>query len=715
MRADDEFLSAFSFADEASSLRLSADRRRPASPSPVRGPSASSPTLCSLVSDAPLYSSVYPFDFYGVGSTAAGSSSAPPALAAAAAATAGTAYSYGAWNAWKDRGAESCAAAEAAVYTAEKQRRVLKMEMDLAAEQRGRLEARMALRQQHSASRRSPDAVDGAAASVSRGSSAQGGTSSHVLCDEAERRMCELVSSREASAEVLAPPPCSPSPPSAHVQAAAAAATGPLFADDPAVAAAAEASETTAPPSPLKAKPAAFARSTEVKSYTAASPAEAVDCFARSSTASPSPSRAGPETEWSESPSASRAASERRSPRTAAAADATTTTAAAPASSSFAPKASTRVSAERPPSQPSPPATQSSPPQSSRARKSPSRSRAAASVEELQTRREPQKSLNAFLEEEEEEQRMYAAYQRKLARIQQALRTSHLRPSAAEGSASIEARLAYQQRRHIGTPSAYHPDDAIGGKGSAWPLQRPAEPHAVAATAASCSTDRRTLYATAGPLLRRAPSLESAAVVVTQVGGPACQLRWDFVHSGNVVVSPDGLVCRADAADAIALIEAEYADRLHDVLPRLIIPFYAIGSLGATRDTLIFAFRWISSSSFKSDGARPPALAFGFATRGFTGYGTETPAFLYLSSGTIAQGLPTLDNLDVEHRYGPPYRPGLELAARLDLRRGELEFFVESVSMGVAFRFCPARHPAPLYPVVVFSMEGDTAELLYSA
>ncbi|TPP48997.1 hypothetical protein CGC20_27080 [Leishmania donovani] len=281
---------------------------------------------------------------------------------------------------------------------------------------------------------------------------------------------------------------------------------------------------------------------------------------------------------------------------------------------------------------------------------------------------------------EDEEQRLYEAYKQKLARIQEALR-----PPSGTGvlcaTASFEACRAHQRRYRLTTPAL-------------WSSTPPALP--------SSSPPLRTTGEL--PLVRRAPSTGSYADPVAPLScGRQRQLRWDIAHSGNIVVSSDGYVCKADATDALALIEREYEGRLEDVLQRLVIPFYAMGNLGLTRGSLTFAVR------------RAPALAFGFATRAFTGYGTEAPAFLYLSTGAIAQGVSTTTSAGAERPYGAPYAPGSELAARLDLEHGELEFYVEGVSMGVAFRFCPARHPAPLFPVAVFSAEMDLAELLYSA
>ncbi|KPA79430.1 hypothetical protein ABB37_05270 [Leptomonas pyrrhocoris] len=606
----------------------------------------------------------------------------------------------------------SSARAAAAVSAAEKQRQVLQMEMDLAEEQRRRLAARMASARRNVTPPTDTGSVpvrSGLEDEVRVGSSAahaspEGCDSGTVKKEEEQMEEEETMTSsddtpsREFSAE--APPPCSPSPPSAHAAKDAAL----LLEQD-------LRSKPRASVTPPRAPQNAFARSPEVTGSPAKEAADWENDRMPETAPSPSPSRANAEENMMTLPVA-RATSEKRSPRSASAHNKTVRR---------SPGRQQQQTFKRrsPPHVPS--STLESP---SRKVASPSRSPSSTFHG-----RHGQAEVMSTAEEEEEE-RLYAAYRRKLARIQNALRMSGL-CSTADGFASLEAQLAHQQRPALRTPHLGEPNRqyrADFSRATSPPLALVMTPHSHRSVEelsdAAAAAARR-------PLIRRAPSLGFNSVAPLP-GSPPRQLRWDLAHSGNIVVSPDGNVCRTDATDAIHLIEEEYADRLAEVLPRLLIPFYAVGDLGTTHGSLLFSFRWIAPTPGKARGPRQgspstttstsaprvPALAFGFATRAFTGVGTEAPAFLYLSTGEIAQGLRAPGDSSAAaaaRSYGAPYRPGLELAARLDMRVGELEFFVESVPMGVAFRFCPALHPAPLFPVVVFSAESDGAELLYSA
>ncbi|KPI89266.1 hypothetical protein ABL78_1599 [Leptomonas seymouri] len=718
MRADDEYLSAFSFHD-AAPLRAPPKARRPKSPSPIRGRSSSTPTLYSMTSDADFAVPPYPSEFYNP--------STAPAAAPPSHLDAWTASSYG-YEAWKshafhrkrEEGA-TLAEVNAAVSAAEKQRQVLKMEMDLAEEQRRRLEARMSSSRLNSVQPTNPQGatvapeVGRTGTESSTRALAEGGDGMIEETGEAgETATCDAAPVRDFSEE--APPPFSPSPPSAHASTNAA-----LFLDEDA-----ERKATTSF-TPPQAAHANFTGVLGMKRYAANEVAGVGDAPLRDRTPSPSPSRVAAQVAR---PSVvERAESERCSRRS---------------------PSSQRTSMLR---SPEPPQQQRHPSKKFGPAHIPSCARESSSDSAASPPRDSSAALkegysNGCMDElseghegeQEEEERLYAAYQRKLARIQEALRMSSL-CSTAEGFASAEAQLAHHQRQRLCTPALRAPcrrfvEDLSGVTAhlrETMPME--VSSHTLVMTSPSHRGAQEMSY-TGGlpPLVRRAPSLGSASVTPLP-GRPPRQLRWDPAHSGNIVVSSDGFVCRTDATDAIRIIEDEYADRLMEVLPRLMIPFYAVGNLGTTYGSLCFSFRWISPNTGKAGGRRPvatptstsksastmssrvPALAFGFATHAFTGYGTEAPAFLYLSTGKIAQGLCSTgaSGAAADRSYGAAYGPGLELAARLDMRRGELEFFVESVSMGVAFRFCPARHPAPLFPVVVFSSENDVVELLYSA
>lgn len=652
-------------------------------PSPVRDASAlfshtetMTPNLYSALSASATYPSAYPLDPY-ISSAASASHAERPPLSH-------NPYTYGSWTAPAPplssaaaTGPSAEAEARAALSEAERQRQILQLERELAEEQRQRLEARLS--PSSSSAARLSVWVPGDRVPFSEaagdppcygGSEASSSAPAEPAYDEVGEEL------RGFSMEAPAPP-SSPSPPSAHVQArfyvrgtnCGVDASGPDAAinkrpqEQP--------TEACAPPSPSLA--------------TSAAP---TDGFHEGSAVSPQPHP-------SQTPSPHRSSPQPCTPPKEAVPPLSTGEQSASAhmtraeSSSPSPKPAPVRSEERhTPRRPAPPP----PSEEDRSRGSP---------------RKPNSAQRAVADmREDEEQRLYEAYKQKLVRIQEALH-----PSSETGvlgaTASIEACRAHQRRYRLTTPAL-------------WPSTPPALPSSFPALRATGEL----------PLVRRAPSTGSYADPVALLPcGRQRQLRWDVAHSGNIVVSSDGYVCKADATDALTLIEREYEGRLEDVLQRLVIPFYAMGNLGVTRGYLIFSFRWESPTTIHRASVRQrrgrgggcggrrrraPALAFGFATRAFTGYGTEAPAFLYLSTGTIAQGLSTTTSAGAERPYGAPYEPGSELAARLDLEHGELEFYVEGVSMGVAFRFCPARHPAPLFPVVVFSAEMDVAELLYS-
>lgn len=638
---------------------------------------AMTPNLYSALSASATYPSVYLSDPY-ISSAASASHAVPSPLSS-------NPYTYGSWTAPAPplrsavaAGPSAEAEARAALSEAERQRQILQLERELAEEQRQRLEACLSP-SSSSAARLSVSVPGGRVlSSEAAGDASRYGGSEASSSPPPESAHDELGEELRGFSMEAPAPPSSPSPPSAHAQARLYVwgANGGVDASRPHAAIGKRPQEQPAEPSvPL--------------SPSLATPAAATNGFDEGSATSPQPHP-------SQTPSPPRFSPQPRTPPKEAVPSLSTSEPCASAdmtragTSSPSPKrAPARSEERRTPRRPAP-----SPPPSER-----DRSRASP--------RKPNSAQRAVADmQEDEERRLYEAYKQKLAHIQEALR-----PSTGSGvlcaTVSLEAYRAHQRRNRLTTPAL------CLSTPPALPLSSP------------------PLRATGElPLVRRAPSTGSCADPVAPLRcGRQQRLRWDIAHSGNIVVSSDGRVCKADATDALALIEREYEGRLEDVLQRLVIPFYAMGSFGVTRGYLTFAFRWESPTTMHraserqrrgrvgggGRARRAPALAFGFATRAFTGYGTEAPAFLYLSTGAIAQGVGTTTSAGAERPYGAPYAPGSELAARLDLERGELEFYVEGVAMGVAFRFCPARHPAPLFPVAVFSAEMDVAELLYSA
>jgi hypothetical protein len=62
-------------------------------------------------------------------------------------------------------------------------------------------------------------------------------------------------------------------------------------------------------------------------------------------------------------------------------------------------------------------------------------------------------------------------------------------------------------------------------------------------------------------------------------------------------------------------------------------------------------------------------------------------------------------------RFGPPLPAHCRVAVALDMDQGTLEFFVDGVATGVAFRFPRAEgeEPEPLFPCIWFGRPGDSA------
>ncbi|KAG5502762.1 hypothetical protein JKF63_04529 [Porcisia hertigi] len=716
MISEDGFLSALSFGNKEGPLsRLPSATPRRGTPSPPRDASeplsytvTSTPTLYSAQSSSAVYLSAYPPEVY----TYSAESGAPVASPS----TTYKPYMYGSWATLApELGSRTVTArsaelhAHAVLSEAEQQRHILQLERELAEEQRQRLAARL--------SPCSPGTRPSASISGDRSpfAEAPGDAAQHCALETSlspppdpsyDALEGEL---RGFSTEALAPP-SSPSPPSAHVQSRWRVCEKSGGVDVPGAGAAGSTMsphEGTPPhafPSPPPSTPGIATRT--CLAGAAVSPPECPSQGASPPRSSP-PSCGLTEETMPSSSAGERCVSARMS-----------CTGALPPSPVLIPAQPVQGSSPR---QLVPPPPFYEVNDSKASHPTPS----AVHREMAST--------------QEEDERLYDAYRRKLTRIHEALRLSS-GAGVLCGTASIEARRAHQLRGPLRTPTLSPVPT---------PASRPSPPQVP-----SPDLIRTCTAPPPPPSLSLSSSFPHASSEVSRVRRPLStgfltddvpplprghghHLRWDLAHSGNIVVSSDGYACRADATDALTLIEREYEGRLGEMLHRLVIPFYVLGNRGVTRGSLTFAFHWVSSATkchasvsqrrgrrcLEGDVAetgsdiklpRVPALAFGFTTRSFTGYGTQVPAFLYLSSGAIAQGVHTSTCTGAERPYGLPYEPGMELAARLDLERGCLEFYVDGVSMGIAFRFVPALHPAPLFPVVLFSADMDVAELLYS-
>jgi hypothetical protein len=102
-------------------------------------------------------------------------------------------------------------------------------------------------------------------------------------------------------------------------------------------------------------------------------------------------------------------------------------------------------------------------------------------------------------------------------------------------------------------------------------------------------------------------------------------------------------------------------------------------------------------------------FSVGVASKYFRGpNGKRCPAYLYRSDGTVVAHSDATQPV----RYAGSIRSGARVTVHLDLNRWELSFYVDGHYQGIAFRFTPIPDPEPLFPVVVFSGDGDSATLL---
>lgn len=209
------------------------------------------------------------------------------------------------------------------------------------------------------------------------------------------------------------------------------------------------------------------------------------------------------------------------------------------------------------------------------------------------------------------------------------------------------------------------------------------------------------------------------------------RLTWDLDRSGNVLVSEDGLGCLADRSRAwrVALVEFRLQSHRPDVAPAgplrsIMIPTYALGSVGAATGDFIFEVLLGSEAhstapdALYGDSGLAVRFAVGVTTQAFRGPHHGAPAFLYCSDGTLGDATAADNGLSPPQQqsdlvqYGCPYGVGDAVTVVLSMSRAELSFCCNGVGLGPAFRFVPAAHPEPLFPVVLFAKNGDTAMLV---
>ncbi|SCU67753.1 SPRY domain containing protein, putative [Trypanosoma equiperdum] len=179
---------------------------------------------------------------------------------------------------------------------------------------------------------------------------------------------------------------------------------------------------------------------------------------------------------------------------------------------------------------------------------------------------------------------------------------------------------------------------------------------------------------------------------------------WDTVRSGNVVVSNRGNICLGDASRARELINAE-TRRRGTRPPVVTIPMFALGAVGVTEGKLLFNVRVGASRSLTN--ASDKTFAVGVTTKYFGLRRALAPAYLFRSNGTIAASVNDASGVP----YGCSYASGSQITVCLDFNCKELSFSLNGRSLGTAFRFLDVEDPEPLFPLVIFGEEGDTATI----
>jgi hypothetical protein len=137
---------------------------------------------------------------------------------------------------------------------------------------------------------------------------------------------------------------------------------------------------------------------------------------------------------------------------------------------------------------------------------------------------------------------------------------------------------------------------------------------------------------------------------------------------------------------------------------------WVMGTTGASRGEYVWDIKVHFAEAHDVDvGQEQPNRVFmvGMASAHYKGRESRCPGYFYRCDGALscrADG-------DSAASFGAPYRSGCVITVRLDLTRWEIVFDMDGHCFGVAFRFTPVDDPEPLYPVVVFAAEGDSAEL----
>lgn len=208
-------------------------------------------------------------------------------------------------------------------------------------------------------------------------------------------------------------------------------------------------------------------------------------------------------------------------------------------------------------------------------------------------------------------------------------------------------------------------------------------------------------------------------------------LMWDTKRSGNVLISKSGTMTMADASRArvawreesrkrqiLEIAASSSGNRRPPHQAEAVFPMFALGTLGVSQGDFVFEVQFEAQQGAEllphsaSRGAaaatavrRAPSQPFavGFSTKYFCGPQRPSPAFLYRSDGALLAQSDEVDGVP----FGPPLHANAVVTCHVSFSRGEIGFYVDGEWRGVAFRFPLQKDAEPLFPLVVFTREGD--------
>ena len=219
------------------------------------------------------------------------------------------------------------------------------------------------------------------------------------------------------------------------------------------------------------------------------------------------------------------------------------------------------------------------------------------------------------------------------------------------------------------------------------------------------SAERRRRFTVETPLeqhlssdprdIRRGASPVATALAAHQQRFAAS--HWDPELSSNITLYPRGLTAAHPGLRVGSLRDS-----------------FACGAVGVSDGDVSYEVL-INRPSHHRDASPETCLYVGLASRYYCGRGGATcPVYLYRSDGAIISH----SDQTVGVPYGVPLRNGSLVTVRLSFTDQHVSFFVDNVFQGVAFKLSGPHDPhlwEPLFPLVVFGVDGDVATFERSA